>query len=133
MKVFEFESEFELYAVFFLAGRMDCMARLNARCSALYWLCPALRGQRCTGSAQRCAMCVAWSALYWLCPALRNVRCVVSVVLALPSAAQWALHGQRCLPLHAVYDERRVLFNVVLVHLIVVCTTLHSQRCSALH
>ena len=45
---------------------------------------------------------------------------MVSVVLALLSVAQWALHGQRCLPLHAVYDERRVLFNVVLVHLIVV-------------
>ena len=85
MKVFEFEFEFELYAVFHLAGRMDCMAQLNARCSSLH-----------------------------------NVLCMVSVVLALLSVAQWALHGQCCLPLHAVYDERRVLFNVVLVHLIVV-------------
>ena len=80
----------------------------------------ALRGQRCTGSAQCCAVGIAWSALYWLYSALHNGRCVVNVVLALPGVAQWALHGQRCLPLHAVYDERRVLFNVVLVHLIVV-------------
>ena len=71
---------------------------------------------------------VRCSTLYWICSTVYWL-CMVSVVLV--------LHGQRCTgsawsALHAVYDERCALFNVVLVHLIVACTTLHGQRCSAL-
>ena len=120
--------------------------------SALYWLCPPLRvqrctgsahryvvsvvmalpsvaqcalhGQRCTGSARCCTMCVARSALYWLCSALRSGHCVVSVVLALPSVAQCALHGQRCNG-----SARRCTMCVAWSALYWLCSALHSGRC----
>ena len=131
MKVFEFEFEFELYAVFHLDGRMDCMAQLNARCSALHWLCSALHSVRCMVSVVLALPTVAWSALYWLCPPLSGQRCtgsahryVVSVVMALPSVAQCALRGQRC-----TGSAQCCTMYVAWSALYWLCPALHNGRC----